>query len=319
MEDIITNFDKFDPDQIDYDEINFERIYYNLYNNKLNRSLQNFYFIINNIKYKNEFKDYKIITFALNHKCNLIKKLINFLNEMIIYLKSKFEKIYPDVIIEIPWKEYNNYPYLLKLFNTDDIIFVDSEKNIKCLSEINHKSYYSILFEITYIKMIKLNDKNIMKFKFSLLKIEEEQDVNLKLFSIINYNFKENICLNKYTNNIGDINSNNNSAINNSISKNSISKNSISNNSANNTNINSNNKLINFAELLETKNKLKKVSIELNKNFNNIELNETYLNKKNDLKKVKTREKSLFKKIKKKKNHRVDIENIEKEFDLLLK
>jgi len=104
--------------------------------------------------------------------------------------------------IEIPWKEYDNYPFLMNFFSNNNTICIDSKQNTKNIIEINKDNSCSILFELNYIQIIKIisgdNINHSLKFKFSLLLIQEKFiDIKTCLLENINQ-FNNNISKPKF-------------------------------------------------------------------------------------------------------------------------
>ena len=320
LEEIITNFNKFDPEQMDHDEISLNKIYFNIYNNKLNKPLQKFNFLVNNVKlkkiYEKKYED-TLITLAFNNKNSCTNKLINFLKDLFKLIKIKFDKIFSNLILYEPWTEFENYPFLINLFLSKSFLFIDSSKKILDISEFNYDKSYSILFEISYLKILKNDDKYALKIKLSVLMIQIEPEIDYKNTSLISL-------------------TNETSSINNDICKNTknysekdtMFRDSILKNSnIQHVNFQKNNdksftsQRVSLNELIEKKNNLKSINFIKEEIINNDEkLNDIFVNKKNELKKVKKKEKSLFKKIKNKsnKNKKKNLIDLEKELNLLI-
>jgi hypothetical protein len=191
MNNRITYIDKFDSGIVDHDIIVPNKYYFNVYNNSLDEPFHKFWFFIENAKLTNIYNENSIFRFALNNKSEKNKILIDYLKKLFSHIKSLFEKMYPEIEVEIPWKENVNYPYLINFFANNSTICLDSEKNTKNIVEINKEQICSILFELTYIQIIKIvsgdNISHSLKFKFSLIMIQEKTfDIRACLLDNIN-------------------------------------------------------------------------------------------------------------------------------------
>jgi hypothetical protein len=178
MNNHITQIDKFSPDIIDHDIVVPNKTYFNIYNNSLDEPFHKFWFFIENAKLINIYNENSVFRFALNTKSDKNKKLIEYLKNLFEYVKKLFICTYPDIIIENPWKEYDNYPCLINFIANSNTICLDSKENSKNITEINKDQTYSIFFELTYIQVAKLvvGDKPnySLKFKFNLIMIQEK-------------------------------------------------------------------------------------------------------------------------------------------------
>jgi len=327
LENLITKTDKFEICQVDHDIINESKSYFSIYNNKITKPFHNFWFMLTNTKFFNEYNDYNIIRFGLNHSSNEVIKFINFFKDLSTHLKNIFSKVFENISLDYPWKEYENYPYLFSLFLNDDTIVLDEQKNIIMKNKIEHKKSYSILFEIKNIKVVKIDlDNEIshqIKFTLSALMIQQEQEVDLKsyLLNSLNINKKsiEPIQQNNYeVNDLNKLNNKPNIPFLSELSNGFKNLNKMDHVQPKNKIINT----INLDELLSIKSSLKKVihdennniglNLNLNSNSNSIsnsnigfksqnnsddeisKIGNTYLNKKKQLKKTITEEKSLF-------------------------
>jgi hypothetical protein len=128
------------------------------------------------------YNDYKILRFGLNNKNIKINKLITYLTQFTEHIKTIFKNKYENIQIEYPWKEYTNYPYMINFNITNNLIFTDTDKNDIELSSINVNLSYSLLFELSYIQIVKINDEYILKLKLSIIMIQLEPQMNLKNF-----------------------------------------------------------------------------------------------------------------------------------------
>ena len=338
IENYITNINNYNKTQLDYETISESKSYYSIYNNQITQPFHNFWFILTNCKFKNEYNDYKILRFGLNNKSTQIQKFICFFKNLSEHINEIFSPVYPNLTIELPWKEFDNYPFILSIFASDNTLVTNTTNTTNendSLNSISNTKAYTILFEIKNIRIMKINlDENqnhILKFNLNMIMCQQEPELDLKS------------CLTNYINNT-NINSNSNTITN---TNNSVNTNlklpflkQISSVNGKNTNtnfkindINSNNVInnnsseksyINLNDILEKKSNLRKVILDnsLETNITNSEDNislatNSYINQKNQLKKTITEEKSLFKtlgKSKKKKNK--NKKDIELELDL---
>jgi hypothetical protein len=186
----ITLTEIFKPEIVDYDSIVPNKMFFNVYNNSLDEPFHKFWFYIENAKLINNFDD-NILRFALNHKNEKIKKIITYLKNLFDYIQSLFKKMYEDITIEIPWKEYDNYPYLMNFSIHKNTICMDTKQENKNITEITKEQNCSILFELTYIQIIKIMVNNkpnySLKFKFNLIMVQEKTvDIRTSLLENIN-------------------------------------------------------------------------------------------------------------------------------------
>ncbi len=335
LENFITKTDKFDSLQVDHELINCSKSYFSIYNNKVPKPFHNFWFMLKNTKFKNEYNDYCILRFGLNHKETEVIRFISFFKELSMYLKNIFSKTFEDISIDLPWKEYENYPYMLSIFSNENTVFLGQNKCEIEKNNIIHNKTYSILFEIKNIKIIKINlDEKIsnqLKFNLSALMIQEEPDIDLKsyLLNSINLNSEEKIYQeygfnNKNRSEINSLDNNKNiSGISNKPVLPFLAEVSNAVKNLNRVEIPTlkKNSLINLDELLTIKSCLKKVTYDEKSNIlksqNNSdddisEIGNTYLNQKKQLKKTITEERTLLnhisKKDKKKKESKINID-----------
>lgn len=179
MNNYITATDNFNSEIIDNDIIVTNKTYFNIYNNSIEEPFHKFWFHVDNAKLTNIYKEHNIYRFAINNKNEKNKKLLDYLKKLFEYIKTLFNKIYKNISVEIPWKEYENYPYLMNFFSNESTIYVNPKDENKNLNEIQKDQSYSILFELTYIQLIKIisgQDVNYsIKFKFNLILIQEKE------------------------------------------------------------------------------------------------------------------------------------------------
>ena len=178
MNNHIAQTDKFNSETIDHDIIVPNKTYFNVYNNSLDEPFHKFWFFIENAKLTNIYSENCIFRFALNTKSDKNKKLIEYLKNLFEYIKNLFIKTYPEIVVDFPWKESNNYPCSINFVANNNTLYLDSLQNSKNMTEINKDQVYSILFELTYIQVVKIicGDKTnySLKFKFNLIMIQEK-------------------------------------------------------------------------------------------------------------------------------------------------
>jgi hypothetical protein len=307
LQNLITDIDNFDNSQIDHDCINNSTTYFSIYNNKINIPFHKFWFLISNVKFYNAYDDNRIFRFALNNKSENIKKFIIFFNKLSEQIKIIFDKYFNNITVISPWKEYDNYPCLLTIFNNQNVVMVDKNKNLLNIDNLNYSDSYSILFEINKIKVINTNTTYQLKYDLVIMMIQKELDINLCL-------------LNEFTQNSNVVIKNKELENSKPIlpflkQLNNIELNPVSKNTGNNI---CKSNIINLDEILTIKAKLNKVKLDTNKTEDiiNSELNSSFLIQKNKLKKVKTKEKNLFKRIKKDCKKKIIKENLDIEIDL---
>ncbi len=163
LENLITKTNKFDSSQVDHDFINNTKTYFSIYNNKVQKPFHKFWFTLSNTKFKNEYQDFKVLRFGLNHKSKEVIDFINFIKELTKYLTSIFSKHFSNINIEYPWKEFENYPYLLSIFFNEDTIILDDDKNEIDKDILDYTKTYNILFEIKNIKIVKILFSHFIK------------------------------------------------------------------------------------------------------------------------------------------------------------
>lgn len=319
LEEFITDTNNFNEKQVDNDVITENKTYFSIYNNKINQPFHKFWFTLSNCKYFTSYNGYSTLRFAFNNKSNSSQKFIQFIKKLSDYLKKIFEKTFDDVTIDCPWKEFQNYPFLLTFYTNNDLIFVDSNQNTLEFDKLDNYLSYSLLFEIKNLKIIKTQldseTKYNLKYNMSILMIQQEKQLDLKSYLLNKISFKV------FESNQENLNSskNNNSRPNLPFLSQLSSGNLKSDSEARNEssyNVNSKNNtggpigLINLNELLEVKSKLIKVNLEQDRTSysddnksgkNNTILENALVEQKNQLKKVKTKEKTLLKELKKSK------------------
>jgi hypothetical protein len=183
--------DTFKSEIVDHDIIVSNKSYFNIYNNSLDEPFHKFWFYIENAKLINLYNENSIFRFALNNKNEKNKKMIEYLKKLFEYLQTLFQRSYPNISVDIPWKEYENYPYLMNFFINNNTFYLDSKQNSKDIKEITKDQNCSVLFELTYIQVMKIitDDKTSysLKFKFSLIMVQEKTvDIKTSLLENIN-------------------------------------------------------------------------------------------------------------------------------------
>ena len=316
---ILTNYNKFDEKQVDYEYINKEKLYYNIYNNKINQPLQKFWFKCDKVKFSNQYNDYKTIKMLINNKNNESIKLITFIKNLSEFIRQKLSSVFENITLDLPWKEYDNYPYLFNFYTNKNTIFVDENKNIIEYSQLDFNDSYTVLFEIQNLRIIKINldysgkeSTYNIKINLAILMIQKENKKDLKnfLLDVISNDSKlvqdkEEIKINhiipkKQLPFLTDISSTilkkNNDIVRDVERSNSVKL------------VIDNNQLLNAMKSLKKVNFNKKVEVS---DDEQTEIKDIYINQKNSLKKVSTKEKSLINHIKKKKkskNKRKELE-----------
>ena len=337
IDNLLTNYNiKFHKEQLDFEQITKSKLYYKIYNNKISEPLQKFWFSVQNIKYSNNYKNYKMIQFLANGKNQKINNLINFIKDIGVYLVELFEPTFPNISIDYPWKESEQFPWIFNFFTNSDTIVLDSNSNIITFDNLTGDNTFSIIFDISNIKILSMLVDDVeffsLKINLSLILIKVDEKINIR-----NYNF-----LATTTNNILEpvqidnvVNSNLKILKNNQLQlpflneivsgfKNNVQNprqidsesSKISKNSSGIFNIDK-------KQLIQIKNTLKKVEnnkIDIDKkddilnNSMNENIKIVYMDQKNNLRKVNTHEKSLLNHLetekKKKKKRKIKIKPI---------
>ena len=173
----ITNTDVFKPEIVDHDIIVPKKNYFNVYNNTIDEPFHKFYFYIGDAKLTNIYNE-NIYKFGLNNKNEKNKKLLEYMENLFSYIKSLFVNLYPEIIIELPWKEYDNYPNLINLFANDATIYIDANSKERPIDSINKEQTYSLLIELNYVQLITIESNNhlshMLKFKLNLIVVQEK-------------------------------------------------------------------------------------------------------------------------------------------------
>ena len=78
VDNVLTNYDiKFIKEQLDFEQITKSKLSYKIYNNKISEPLHKFWFSVPNIKFCNNYNNYKSIRFLMNNKNLKIKPVKN--------------------------------------------------------------------------------------------------------------------------------------------------------------------------------------------------------------------------------------------------
>ena len=197
IENVLTNYNiKFKNSQLDYEKISKTKLYYKIYNNKISEPLHKFWFSIPNIKYSNNYSDFNTIRFYMNNKNENIFNLINFIKDIGNSLIEKFSSSFENISIDYPWKEYEQYPYIFSFFTNNTTLFVDFEGNELNYDTLNYDSTYSIIFEISTIRVMPIKmdtlESNTIKINLILILIKQDEKKDLKKYlfsSFLNNNF----------------------------------------------------------------------------------------------------------------------------------
>ena len=346
IDNILTNYNiKFKKSQIDHGVISKKKYNYKIYNNKISEPLHKFWFSVPNIKYSNNYSDFKTLKFFINNKNENILNLIDYIKDICNFLVEKFGLVFENITVDYPWKESEQYPHVLFLFTNDSTLLVDNEGNELEYDSLNFESTYSIIFEISTIKIMPIKIDNYetytIKINLSLILIKQDEKKDLKKYLFPKF-CDNNLIENNFSQDINMSNTNINTNTNTNTNTNSINKkltflnnitegfslNSIKNNQdKENTKIQSqtNKLIINTEQILKAINGLKKVETKkedihnyiYDKNNDNLsQINSEYLEQKNNLKKVKTKEKTFIKVLQKKEKKEKKIKLISKELEL---
>ena len=327
---ILTNYDnKFVSDQLDHETIHKSKLYIKIYNNKVSEPLQKFWFSVSNLKYYNNYSNYKTIRFLLNNKNQKSLNLINFIKDIGNNVFKKINNIFQNVTIDYPWKEHEQYPIIFSFFTNNSTLLCDSNNNNISFESLSSDNTYSIIFEISNIRILPINLDKIESYAIKinltllLIKTDEKKDLNNNLqnnFTNVtnNYQNSKNCSDNYKLPFLGDIQSN------------ILSLKKENSNNKNLSNSNTNLFCINQEQLVNVKKTLKKVNTNIDTNnkiedinniINNIDnssnnsIKPIYIEQKKILKKVKTEEKSLLTHLKKKKNKKLSIIKLEEELE----
>ena len=296
---IVDTENSFNDSIIDHEKFIINKDIYDIYNNKIDEPLHKFWFIFDSSKFLNNYYEYNILTFVINDKNIKINKTIDYIKKITENIKEKYINYlninnieFKNIDIELPIKQYDNYPSIIKLYNKKKSIHNENNEKEDIVNLGSGKKYL-LLFEINYFKIIKSDQNFIIKFFFNILKIQTQ-----KLFNIDDYSLDKKINIPPPPPPPPFINRN-------------INERNINDKNINNKNINNKIRIIiSEEELLNKKNELRSLrSIKTEEKSDNDSINEFTKNliaQKNLLKEIK---KKKLKKTKKK-------SNIEKELDL---
>ena len=339
---LLTNYNiKFSKTQLDLGTISKQKLSYNIYNNKISEPLHRFWFSISNVKYSNNYDNFKTMRFLLNDKNPQITNMIKYIKDIGNYLSELYSETFPNLTVEYPWKESKNYPLVLSVFTSSNTMILDSNSTVIDYDNIDttftSNQTYSMIFEISNIRIIpiKMNtdETHILKINLSLVLIKKDEKKDLTKFVFEQYNSDEceyssnsfsnsnnkydNVSSNKVLNSSGypfpkmsslllsDISQGVNKKLNGSTTTQTPTPYDFDKNNQNKNEItNTGSFVINKEQLLQIKNTLKKVELikENNDNEDNMtSVKEDYINKKNNLKKVNTEERTLLTHLKLKK------------------
>ena len=179
---------------IDHERFINNKEIYDVYNNRVDEPLHKFWFILDTTKYLNNYYEYNILTFVINNKNNKIKKTIDYIQNITETIKQKYiaylieaDISFDNVVIDLPIKQYENYPSIIKFYNKKKLI--QNENNQKEeITNLVSVNKYQLLFEINYFKIIKSDKNFIIKFFFNILKIQTQ-----KIFNVDDYSLNKNI------------------------------------------------------------------------------------------------------------------------------
>lgn len=186
----ITNVDIFKPEMVDHDIIVLKKNYFNIYNNTIDEPFHKFYFYINDAKLTNIYNE-NIYRFGINSKNEKNKKLFEFMTNLFNHVKKLFVNLYPEIEIELPWKEYENYPHLINLFSSESSLYINAKGEELLMTNINKEQTYSLMIELHYIQLISVESNRktsyMLKFKLNLVVVQEKiLDYKSNLISSMN-------------------------------------------------------------------------------------------------------------------------------------
>jgi hypothetical protein len=193
IEKYITNIDtlKGPSKIIDHEKFNIEKDTYNIYNNNIDEPLHKFWFIIESSKFHNSYYEYNILKFVINDKNNQIKKILDYIKEITETIKEKYiiflkknNILYDEINIELPFKQYEDYPCIINFYNKEVSIYNENNGKDEIIN-LRSGNKYILLFEINYFRITKIDDSKInIKFYFNILKIQNQQLINLDNYSL---------------------------------------------------------------------------------------------------------------------------------------
>jgi hypothetical protein len=191
---IVDTDNSFNDSIIDHEKFMINKEIYDIYNNKIDEPLHKFWFIFDSSKFLNNYYEYNILTFVINDKNIKINKTINYIKKITENIKEKYINYlninnieFKNIEIELPIKQYDNYPSIIKLYNKKKSIHNENNEK-EDIVNIGSGKKYLLLFEINYFKIIKSDQNFIIKFFFNILKIQTQ-----KLFNIDDYSLDKKI------------------------------------------------------------------------------------------------------------------------------
>jgi len=186
----------FEDSILDHEKFINNKEIYDIYNNAVDEPLHKFWFKLDTTKFLNCYYEYNILTFVINDKNSKIKKTIDYINKIADNIKQKYithlnltETDYDNIDIELPIKQYDNYPSIVKFYNKKKSLYNENNQKEE-ITNLSSGIKYLLLFEINYFKIIKSNKNFTIKFFFNILKIQTQ-----KLFNIDDYSLNKNIIL----------------------------------------------------------------------------------------------------------------------------
>jgi len=184
----------FDNSILDYEKFMNNKEIYDIYNNRIDEPLHKFWFILDTTKFLNSYYEYNILRFVINDKNTKIKKTSDYIEKIAEFIKQKYilylianNIIYDNVDVEIPIKQYDNYPSIIKLYNKKKSIYDENNKKEE-ITNLSTGNKYLLLFSINYFKIINSDKNYTIKFFFNILKIQTQ-----KIFNIDDYSLNKNI------------------------------------------------------------------------------------------------------------------------------
>lgn len=179
---------------IDHEKFMNNKEIYDVYNNGVDEPLHKFWFVLDTTKFLNSYYEYNILTFVMNDKNNKIKKTIDYIQKIAETIKQKYINYmhltnidYDNVDVELPIKQYDNYPSIIKLYNRNKSIHNENNQKEEITNLCSGNKYF-VLFEINYFKIIKSDKNYTIKFFFNILKIQTQ-----KIFNVDDYSLNKNI------------------------------------------------------------------------------------------------------------------------------
>ena len=187
----ITKTDKFNEKIIDHD-IAEKKVFYNLYNNSIVEPLHKFWFYIENAKVINKYSSERgeSFRFALNNKTDNVIKFTEYIKNIIEYVKNIISS--STINIEYPWKEYVHYPTLISLMSNQDTKYLNNVGEIIDVKGVEKDKTYSLMIELTYMQLVKIVQEDIscttdnLKCRLTLLVMQENKFDKITYFKDLN-------------------------------------------------------------------------------------------------------------------------------------